>query len=125
MAKNDQKFSGKCQENGVVIAWSNFRIIDIIASAPSDNIFCKWKQRWGKEVAHSQAKTVKNGQKRPKMKYLAIFDHFSPFEPAQRQPIDPTSTFMDKMLSLGAVSMNSMESKLLWALTTPTFPPFA
>ena len=36
-----------------------------------------------------------NGEKWPKIEYLAIFDHFSPFEPAQRQPIDPTSTFIE------------------------------
>ena len=57
--------------------------------------FLSMKAEMGKEVAHSLAQTVKNGQKRPKMKYLAIFDHFSPFEPAQRQPIDPTSTFIE------------------------------
>ena len=45
MVKNDQKlkFSGKWQKNGVacgmVIAWSSFFFTDIIATAPSDNIF--------------------------------------------------------------------------------------
>ena len=36
-----------------------------------------------------------NGEKWPKIEYLAIFDHFSPFEPAHMQPIDLTSTFID------------------------------
>ena len=36
-----------------------------------------------------------NGEKWQKIEYLAIFDHFSPLEPAHRQPIDPTSTFID------------------------------
>ena len=33
------EFSGKLWENGVVIAWSSFLFTDIIATAPSDNIF--------------------------------------------------------------------------------------
>ena len=44
MMKNGQirpkiEFSGKWQENGVVIAWSSFLTIDIIKTAPFDNIF--------------------------------------------------------------------------------------
>ena len=36
-----------------------------------------------------------NSEKWPKIEYLAIFDHFSPFEPAHMQTIDLTSTFID------------------------------
>ena len=44
MVKYGQKwpkieFSGKWWENGVVIAWSSFVSIDIITTAPFDNIF--------------------------------------------------------------------------------------
>ena len=44
MVKNGQKwlkieFSGKWQENLVVIAWSSFLSIDIITTAPFDNSF--------------------------------------------------------------------------------------
>ena len=41
MAKNDKKkqFSGKWQENGVVKDWSSSLPVDIILSAPADNIF--------------------------------------------------------------------------------------
>ena len=45
MVKNDRKLklSGKWKKNGaacgVVIAWSSFLFTDIIATAPSDNIF--------------------------------------------------------------------------------------
>ena len=42
-----------------------------------------------------------NSEKWPKIEYLAIFDHFSPFEPAHRQPIDPTSTFIDQNVISG------------------------
>ena len=36
-----------------------------------------------------------NNEKWPKIEYLAIFDHFSPYAPAHTQPIDLTSTFID------------------------------
>ena len=44
MVKNGQKwlkieFSGKLQENRVVIAWSSFLSIDAITIAPFDNSF--------------------------------------------------------------------------------------
>ena len=48
MVKNGQKieFSGKWQENGVVIAWSIFLFIDIITTASFDNIYAN-KSRGG------------------------------------------------------------------------------
>ena len=41
IAKNGQKmeFLGKWWQNGIIIALSNFLIVDIIATAPGDNIF--------------------------------------------------------------------------------------
>ena len=62
MVKNGQKwlkieFSGKWQDNGVVIAWNSFLSADIIATAPT---FVNIADQW---VAHEQAQLLKNGQK--------------------------------------------------------------
>ena len=66
--KNSQKclkieFSGKWWENEVVIAWSSSLSINIIATAPSDNIFVN-KSGGGIEGSpmsrHKQGKMAKN-----------------------------------------------------------------
>ena len=57
------QFSGKWWENGVVIAWSSSLSINIIATAPSDNIFVN-KSGGGIEglpmSRHKQGKMAKN-----------------------------------------------------------------
>ena len=84
MAKNDQKLSFQAKVRKMEYLF-HYRICntDLIAAAPSDNIVVN---------------ESKDGAKRlpiPKIEHLAIFDHFSPFEPAHTQPIDLTSTFID------------------------------
>ena len=67
MAKNDQtQFSGKWEENGVVIVWSRSLSVDIVETAPSDNIFVNKSGGGIKGLPMSrnkQQKMVKNGQK--------------------------------------------------------------
>ena len=67
MAKNDQtQFSGKWEENGVVIVWSSSLSVDIVETAPSDNIFVNKSGGGIKGLPMSrnkQQKMVKNGQK--------------------------------------------------------------
>ena len=108
------EFLGKCRENGVVIAWSSFTFTDIIAMVPSDINFV-YKDRYG---AMGSLISRHQGFKRPKMAKKGILSHFSPFVPAYGRPVNPTSTFT-KMLSLVAVSLKSMERKLLQAIINP------
>ena len=61
--KNGQKwpkieFSGQWRENGVVIAWSSFFSIDIIATAPCDNSF-----------VNKSGGGITNGEKWPKIEF--------------------------------------------------------
>ena len=66
--KNGQKwpkneFSGPGRENGVVIAWSSFFSIDIIATAPCDNSFVNKSEVGIKRLAmnrHKWPKMIKN-----------------------------------------------------------------
>ena len=68
MAKNGQKWpkieiSGKWWENGVVIAWSSFFSIDIIATAPCDYSFVNKSEVGIKRLAmnrHKWPKMIKN-----------------------------------------------------------------
>ena len=53
------QFSGKRRENGVVIAWSSFFSIDIIATAPCDNSF-----------VNKSGGGITNGEKWPKIEFL-------------------------------------------------------
>ena len=61
IVKNGQKwpnieFLGKCQKNGVGIAWSIFLFTDIIATAPSDNIFVSKSRDGAKRLPMSRHK---------------------------------------------------------------------
>ena len=57
-----------------------------------------------------------NGEKWPKIEYLAIFDHLSLLI---GNPLIPPPLLLTKMLSVGAVSMKSVMRELLQAITTP------
>ena len=53
-----------------------------------------------------------------KIPFLAIFGHFSPFVPAHRPPVDPTSVFIDKNLMLMAVILSFFLMKI-WTVPCP------
>ena len=67
MSKNDQtQFSGKWEENGLVIVWTSALSVDIVETAPSDNIFVNKSGGGTKGLSktrNKQQKMVKNGQK--------------------------------------------------------------
>ena len=77
--KNGQKwlnieFAGKCQKNGVGIAWSIFLLTDNIATAPNDNIFVSKSRDGAKRLPMSRHKWWK-------MAINGIFSYFWPFFP--------------------------------------------
>ena len=114
--KNAQilNFWANVGENGVVIAWSSSTFKNIITMIPSDINFV-YRDRYG---AMGSLISRHHGFKRPKMAKKGILSHFSPFVPAYGRPVNPTSTFT-KMLSLVAVSLKSMERKLLQVIMNP------
>ena len=66
-----------------------------------------------------------NGEKLPKIEYLAIFDHFSPFEPAHGRPFDPTSAFIDITIITGCCCNDICIEKSAPGYYHPIFPPLA
>ena len=118
------EFSGKCWENGVEIARSSFLFRDIIATAPNDTIFINKSKDVVKRLPISRQKR-KKWPKRPKMEYLPIFDHFSPFVPAHAWPLDPTSTFVHLNDTTWCFFNEIYGEKAFPGYYHPIFPPFA
>ena len=83
------------------IARSSFPFRDILATAPNDTIFINKSKDVVKRLPISRQKH-KKWPKRPKMEYLPIFDHFSPFV---HDPLIPPLLLLTKVLSPGVVAM--------------------
>ena len=55
----------------------------------------------------------------------SIFGHFSPFVPAHGQPLDPTSTFIDKTIITGCCCNDIYGKRATPGYYNPIFPPYA
>ena len=54
---------------------------------------------------------------------LKIFDHLPPFAPVYGQPLDPTSTFIDKNVITGCCCNNTCREKVIPECFYPIFLP--
>ena len=54
---------------------------------------------------------------------VSIFGHLPPFVPAYKQPLDPTSTFIDKNVITGCCCNNTYGEKAIPSCFYPIAPP--